>query len=59
MFWHNCYHNDIWKHDADEKEFAEITEKMTTQVTKTNKCSYEPVQAVENTWQEVITVKLK
>ena len=49
------------KQDEDEKGFAEIAEKMTTQVTKllfaqTNLS----MQTVEKrTWQEVTTEKLK
>ena len=38
--------------------FAEIAEKMTIQVTKTNKCSNESkcVNCGEDTWQGVMTV---
>ena len=52
---------DTQKHDADEKEFAEIAEMMTTQVTKLiNAPTNLSVQTVEkDTWQEVMTMKWK
>ena len=52
---------DTQKQDADEKEFAEIGEKMTTQSTKQiNAQRNLSVQIVEkDTWQGVTTVKMK
>ena len=52
---------DILKQDADEKEFADVAEKMTTQMTKLINVQMNPnVQTVEkDTWQEVMTVKFK
>ena len=54
-------YTDTQKQDADEKEFAEIAEKMITQVTKLINAQINlSEQTVEkDTWQDVTTVKLK
>ena len=51
---------DTQKQDVDEKEYAKIAEKMTTQVTKQIDSQMNlSVQTVEkDIWQEVKTVKL-
>ena len=62
MVCNNCYkYGNTKKRDADEKQLAEMAEKITTQVTKKINAQMKLiVQTVEkNTWQEVITVNFE
>ena len=57
----NTTNTDTQKQDADEKKFAEIATKKTTQVTKQidAQMNLSVLTVEKDTWQEVITVKLK
>ena len=61
MVCHICTKTGTQKPYADEKKFAEIAKKMTTQVTELINAQMNlSAQTVENdTWQEVTTVMLK
>ena len=61
MIWITATNTDTQKQVADEKEFAEIAEKTTTQATKQMKTQINlSVQTLEkHNWHEVTPVKLK